>query len=336
MDSNTSTDELYDLAIIGAGPVGQYAAYYAGLRGMKTLVIDSLSQLGGQLSALYPEKYIFDVAGFPQIYSKDLVQNLTDQMMQYDLNVQLNQKVTELVPEGDILNIATDKGLKFQASTAIVSAGRGAFTPRKIDLSNLADLEGKGVHYFITDKAKLKGKKLMIVGGGDSAFDWALNLSDVAESITLIHRSDQFRAHHDTIVKVLEMPVKVHTFHEVKAIHGDEHVQGVTIYHNKTMEETQVECDHLLLNLGFLANLGPIKQWGLELHGNYIKVNSRMETNIPRVYSAGDIVIYDGKLPLISTGFGDAATAVNHAYALIHPGAKIFPGHSSEQVPEKK
>jgi thioredoxin reductase len=328
-------DELYDVTIIGGGPVGQYAAYYSGLRGMRTKIIDSLSQLGGQLSALYPEKYIFDVAGFPKVYAKDLVEQLTIQMMQHDPTVCLGEKVTQLESKEGYVQLGTEKGNTHYSKTVIISAGRGAFTPRKLDLAKIDELEGKGIHYFVTDKGSLKDKKLLIVGGGDSAFDWALNLQDIAGSITLIHRSDQFRAHADTIAQVLESPADVRTFHEVKAIHGDEKIEGVTIYDNKTMEEVHIEVDAILLTLGFLANLGPIKQWGLDLQGNYIKVNTKMETNIPLVYAAGDGIIYEGKLPLISTGFGDAATAVNHAFALLHPGHRAFI-HSSETVNEKK
>jgi thioredoxin reductase len=329
------TDDLYDVTVIGAGPVGLYAAYYSGQRHMRTKVIESLAQLGGQCSALYPEKYIFDVAGFPKVYAKELIDMLTEQMAQFNPTINLNTKVTELSSGEEYVTLKTDSGETHYTKTVIISAGRGAFTPRKIDLSRLDELEGKGVHYFVTDKSALRGKKLLIVGGGDSAFDWALNLSDVAESITLVHRSDQFRAHEDTIAKVLEMPVDVRTFHELKALHGDERVQGVTVYHNKTMEETHIEIDAVLMNLGFLANLGPIKQWGLDLQGNYIKVNSKMETNIPRVFAAGDGIIYEGKLPLISTGFGDAATAVGHAYVMLHPGSRAYI-HSSEQSGEAK
>jgi ferredoxin/flavodoxin---NADP+ reductase len=330
LDEPTIPDDIYDVTIIGGGPVGQYAAYYSGLRGMTTKIIDSLPELGGQLTALYPEKYIFDVAGFTKVYAKDLVHMLTEQMMQYDLSVCLDEKVTELESGEEYVRLASANGQVHFSRTVIISAGRGAFTPRKLDLQRLDDLEGRGVHYFVGDKSILKGKRLLIVGGGDSAFDWALNLHDTAESITMIHRTDQFRAHEDTVVRVLELGVVMNTFHEMKALHGDEHVDGATIYNNKTMEEQRIECDDILLTLGFLANLGPIKEWGLELQGNYIKVNTKMETNIPRVYAAGDGIVYDGKLPLISTGFGDAATAVNHAYVLLHPGKKSFV-HSSEQ-----
>jgi thioredoxin reductase (NADPH) len=283
-----------------------------------------MPQLGGQLAALYPEKYIYDVPGFPKVYAKDLVRMLTEQMMQYDTTVCLNEKVVNLESFEEYVRLTGASGAIHNSKTVIIAAGRGAFTPRKLDLQRLEDLEGRGVHYFVQDKAALLDKRLLIVGGGDSAFDWALNLHDVAKSITMIHRSDQFRAHADTVTRVLELGVEMKTFHEMKSLLGEDHVEAVTLYDNRTMEETRIECTDVLLTLGFLANLGPIKEWGLALEGNYIKVTSRMETNIPRVFAAGDGIAYEGKLPLISTGFGDGATAVNHAYVLLHPGKRSF------------
>ena len=337
MDVNAIvSDELFDVAIIGAGPVGLYAAYYAGLRGMKTKVIDSLPELGGQLSALYPEKYIFDVAGYPKVYAKDLVESLAEQMMQYGPTLSLDQKITDLKSEHGVITMTSDSGTTHTAKSVIIAAGVGAFLPRKMDINGLTELEGRGVHYFVKDKSILAGKKLMVVGGGDSAFDWSMNLSPIAHSITQIHRTDRFRAHEDTVVKVKTMPIELKTFHELKEVHGDEHVTGVTIFDNRTKEEFYHDCDELLMNLGFLTNLGPIKQWGLAIVGNSIHVSSRMETNIPGVYGAGDIVEYDGKLKLIATGFGEAAIAVNHAKAYVDPSAKVNPGHSSENVPDKK
>ena len=331
---SVNPDELFDVAIIGGGPVGQYAAYYAGLRGMKTKVIDSLPQLGGQLSALYPEKYIFDVAGYAKVYARDLVDNLSEQMMQYGPTLALDEKVVKLTSNG-VITMETEKGRMHYAKSAIIAAGVGAFMPRKIAQAGLEELEGRGLHYFVTDKSVLAGKRLLVVGGGDSAFDWTLNLHDSAQSIMQIHRSDKYKAHEDTIEKVLALPIDFKPFHEVKQVHGEEHVEGVTIFDNRTKEEFYYPCDEILFSLGFLTNLGPIKQWGFEIVGNSINVNTRMETNITGVYGAGDIVTYDGKLKLIATGFGEAATAVNHAKAHVDPAAKVNPGHSSENVPEK-
>lgn len=344
MDNSQNRDEdIDDIAIIGGGPTGQYAAYYAGLRGMKTKVIDSLPQLGGQLSALYPEKYIFDVAGYAKVYARDLVENLTEQMMQYGPTLALDQKVVNLTATDGLVTMETEQESHHEvvrrthrAKSAIIAAGVGAFLPRKIAQAGLEELEGRGVHYFVTDKSVLAGKRLMVVGGGDSAFDWSLNLYESAKSIVQIHRTDKFRAHEDTVEKVKALPIELKTFHELKQVHGEEHVEGVTIFDNRTKEETYYECDELLMNLGFLTNLGPIKQWGFTIVGNTIQVNSRMETNIPGVYGAGDIVDYPGKLKLIATGFGEAAIAVNHAKAHVDPSAKVNPGHSSDTVPDKK
>ena len=332
--TSINPEDIYDLIIIGGGPVGQYAAYYAGLRTMKTKIIDSLPELGGQLSALYPEKYIFDVAGFPKVYARDLVASLTEQLSQYEISLALSQKVTHLDP-GDIITLQTDKGETHYAKSVIVAAGVGAFLPRKMDVPGLAQLEERGVHYFVSNKGSLAGKNLVIVGGGDSAFDWSLNLAPAAASVLQIHRSDRFKAHEDTIRQVEESTVELKTFHELKEVHGEEHVEGVTIFDNRTKEESYFPCDALLLNLGFLTNLGPIKEWGLNIVGNSVHVNSKMETNIKGVYGAGDIVDYEGKLKLIATGFGEAAIAVNHAKAYVDPTAKVGPGHSSESVPKK-
>jgi len=328
--SEDTSGGLFDVAIIGGGPVGQYAAYYAGLRGMRTKVIDSLPELGGQLTALYPEKYIYDVAGYARVYARDLVGSLTEQMMQYAPTLALDEKVVSLTSNG-VVTIGTERGGTHLAKSAIISCGVGAFMPRKMAVAGVAELDGLGIHYFVNDKSVFAGKRVLIVGGGDSAFDWSLNLSDTARSIVQIHRTDKFRAHEDTVEKVKSLPIELKTFCEVKAVHGEDHVTGVTVFDNRTKEEAFYECDELIFLLGFLTDLGPIKHWGFEIVGNSIAVNSRMETNIGGVYGAGDIVTYDGKLKLIATGFGEAAVAVNHAKAHIDPKAKVNPGHSSEQ-----
>lgn len=334
--SEINPDEVFDITIIGGGPTGQYAAYYAGLRGMKTLVIDSLDQLGGQLTALYPEKYIFDVAGFPKVYAKDLVAALTEQMMQYNPTLALYHKVVNLVSTDSGITIDTEQGDTYHTKSILITAGVGAFAPRRVTAPGVEKFEDKGVFYFVKDKNSLRDKRLLIVGGGDSAFDWSLNLHGHASKITQIHRSDRFKAHEDSINKVQEIGIDFRTFHELKEIHGEDQVTGVTLFDNRTKEEFHLEVDAVILNLGFLSNLGPIKEWNLELLGNSLKVNSRMETNIPGVYAAGDICTYDGKLKLIATGFGEAAIAVNHAKHYVDPTAKVNPGHSSESVPEKK
>lgn len=328
--TNTDT-QLFDFTIIGGGPTGLYGAFYAGLRQMKTKVIDSLGALGGQLSALYPEKYIYDVGGFPKILAKDLVEQFAAQATQYEPAVCLSEKVQTLVRDADtgVLTLTTDKGVH-RTKTVLIAAGVGAFIPRRLDVSGLQELEEKGIQYFVNDTSTLRGKRLVIVGGGDSAFDWAMALAPDAAHCTLIHRSDKFRAHEDTVEKVLAGSTDIKRFYELKAVHGEERLEAVTIFDNRTGEETRIECDNLLLNLGFLTNLGPIKEWGLDIEKNAIRVDSTMQTSVPGVYAAGDICTYHGKLKLIATGIGEAGTAANFAKTFIDPAARAFPGHSSD------
>jgi thioredoxin reductase (NADPH) len=328
-------DDLFDITIVGGGPTGLYGAFYAGLRQMKTKIIDSLPQLGGQLSALYPEKYIYDVGGFPKILAKDLVQMFSEQALQYEPSVCLNEKVIRLEKQanGEILLTTEGSGTvqTHSSKTVLIAAGVGAFLPRKLDIPRLDELEGRGVHYFVGQTAQFAGKRLVIVGGGDSAFDWAMALGPQSASCLQIHRSDRFRAHEDSVQKVQEMPsVELRTFVEVKTIHGEERVEAVTLFDNRTGEEEIIHCDHLLLNLGFLTNLGPIKDWGLTIEKNSILVDTTMMTNVPGVYAAGDICTFHGKLKLIATGVGEAGTAANFAKTFIDPKAKAFPGHSSD------
>lgn len=325
---------LYDVIIVGAGPVGLYATYYAGLRKMKTKLIDALPQLGGQMTALYPEKYIYDVAGFPKVLSKDLAKNLEEQALQYNPDISLNQKINELKVINDsgdrVYELKSETGVSHFAKSIILCIGVGAFMPRKLDLFDVKKLEGKGVYYFVSNVDIFRNKKLLIVGGGDSAVDWANSLESIANKVTLIHRRDEFKAHEDNVRKMFESKVDVKLWYELKAVYGTEHVTGATIFNNKTNEEIDLELDYILLNLGFIANLGNIKNWGLNINKNNVIVNTTMQTNIPGIYAAGDIVGYDGKLKLISTGFGEAAVAVNYAKSFIDPKSKVFPGHSSD------
>ncbi|MBC8104614.1 MAG: NAD(P)/FAD-dependent oxidoreductase [Cytophagales bacterium] len=326
-----SDTDIYDLTIIGGGPTGLYGAFYAGLRQMKIKIIDSLGQLGGQLSALYPEKYIYDVGGFPRILAKDLVQKFSDQALQYAPEICLEEKVQTLERNGSgTITLTTDKAVH-KTRTVLIAAGVGAFLPRKMDVARIDDLVSKGIQYFVTDLSALTNRRVVIVGGGDSAFDWALALSDKAQSVLQIHRSDRFRAHEDTVSKVMASSVEVRCFYELKAVHGEDHLEAVTVFDNRSGEEQVIECDNLLLNIGFLTNLGPIKEWGLEILKNAIQVDSTMQTNIPGVYAAGDICTYHGKLKLIATGVGEAGTAANFAKTFIDPASKAFPGHSSER-----
>jgi len=324
-------DELFDLTIIGGGPTGLFAAYYSGFRGMKVKIIDSLEELGGQVTALYPEKLIFDVAGFPQIYGKDLVKNLVDQGLQYRPTVCLGERVEKVQAGADkTYALTTVKGIH-RSRAVLVTIGIGAFNPKRIPAPNAAKFEGRGLSYFVPDITKYDGKRVVIVGGGDSAVDWALNLKARAAAVTLVHRRDGFRAHEESVRQLKESAVSLKLFCEIKDLQGDAHLAAVALVNNKTKAEETVQADEVLACLGFEASVGPLAQWGLTLQGNDIPVTTRMETNLPGVYAAGDVAAYPGKVKLIAAAFGEAATAVNNAAAYLNPGASVFPGHSSNQ-----
>jgi len=330
----TGSEDLYDVTIIGAGPVGLFAAFYAaGMRGLKTKIIEALDIVGGQLVTLYPEKYIYDVAGFPKILAKDLVRNLESQAMAYKPTLVLGESVEELsYIDNKIIRLKTNKGVHY-TKTVIVCAGRGAIKPKKLDNPSVNRFEGRGVFYQVTDKWQFRGKRIMIVGGGDSALDWALELKDIASEVILIHRRTEFRAHEGTVIEVFHSPVKVMVPYEVKEASGLSKLEKVTIFNNKTGEEATFDVDALILQLGYEVDISIFKKWGLEIVDNHIKVNGKMETNLPGVYAAGDIAYQADsvKLNLIVVGFAQAAIAVNMAKKYIDPSSSIFPGHSSEK-----
>jgi len=333
----TTTEDIYDITIIGAGPVGLYAHYYAGLRNAKVKLLEALDEVGGGLKVLYPEKYIYDVAGFPKIMAKELVAQSEKQARAYDAPILLGQRVLDLRRRDDgIIELETADTIHY-SRTVIICAGMGAFIPRKISIPNIERLEEAGVYYYVKDSSMFEGKRVLIVGGGDSAIDNALMLEPIAEKVTLIHRNDRFRAHEDSVDKLKASSVECYfPFWEVKAIHGEEWVEQVDIVNTYDGGEMTFDVSMLVLNLGFLTNLRPLKRWGLELLYNAIKVDDLMRTNIPGVYAAGDIVQHPGKLKLISTGTGEAAVAVNNAVHFIDPSKEIEPGHSSHIGGPKK
>jgi ferredoxin/flavodoxin---NADP+ reductase len=320
-----------DLLIIGAGPAGLYGAYYAGFRGLSVAIMDSLPEPGGQVSALYPEKLIFDVAGFPAIKGQALIDNLVEQAGQFSPEYFLGHRAEELRhgEDGETVVISSHKGVTIVCKAVVITGGIGTFTPRP--LPDGEKFEGRGLRYFVPKLDALTGLDVLIVGGGDSAFDWALNLQDIAKSITLIHRRDRFRAHEHTVQQVRDSDVDVRVFTEVAQIHGDEQgITAATIFNNKTNERERIEVQAVVAALGFTADLGPLKRWGLEQEKRHVLVDTTMRTSLDRVFAAGDITEYEGKVRLISVGFGEAATAVNNAMVVIDPEARVFPGHSSE------
>jgi thioredoxin reductase (NADPH) len=323
--------DLYDITIIGGGPAGLFAAYYAGFRTLRTKILESLDALGGQVTALYPEKWIYDVAGFSHILGRELVDRLTEQAMQYHPAVCTGETVEKLAREADgTLTLVTNRG-SHATRVVLITAGIGAFHPKTFKKPEIDSYDGKGLYYFVKSFQDFKDKRVLIVGGGDSAVDWANGLVGTARSITVIHRRDQFRAHEDSVQKMLHSPIDVKVFYEIRRLEGDGRVERAVIYQNKTNAEETLAVDAVIASLGFLSTLGPVDEWGLELEGDSIRVNTRLETNVPGIYAAGDIVTYPGKVKLIATGFGEAATAVNNAAQYINPKASVFPGHSSSQ-----
>ncbi len=328
----TTSSDIYDVTFIGAGPVALYGMYYAGLRRTKSKVVDMLGEVGGGLMALYPEKYIYDVAGFPKILARDLVKQLRQQADQYDHTYCLEEKVIGVEKRNDGLIKLTTPKAEHLSKTVIVCAGLGAYIPKQIDIPNVKELEGAGVYYFVRRLEEFRDKEILIVGGGDSAFDYSMMLEPVARSITHIHRNDFFSAHEDTVRKVKESSVRLmFPFWEVQQIEGDDRVRYCTIIQTQTGEKQRLKVDAIIFNIGFITNLGPIADWGLEIDKNAIKVDNSMRTNIDGIYAAGDIVTYDGKLKLISTGCGEVAVAVNYAKHYIDPKAKVSPGHSTDK-----
>ncbi len=328
-----SEQKPFDIAIVGGGPSGLFGLFYAGLRDMRAILFESLPELGGQLTTLYPEKLVYDMPGFPQILARDLAAEMVKQAIRFKPAIHVGEQVQRLVKHGDRdFELGTPKG-SYRARSVLITAGVGSFTPKKLAV-NLDHYEGRGLYYFVKDTGEFRGRRILIVGGGDSALDWALHLEHVCSSVSLIHRRDQWRAHEESVRKLLASTVQVRTFHEVKEVHGNGRVEAVTIFDNRTGAETTLGVDALLLNLGFSANLGPIKEWGLALSGKAIRVDGHFQTSLEGVFAAGDVIEYPDRenVNLIATGVADAAVAVNYAKAYIDPGSRVTPGHSSSRT----
>jgi len=315
-----------DLLIIGAGPTGLFAAYYAGFRGLRVAVVDSLPELGGQITAMYPEKQILDVAGFPSVKGRDLVEALVEQAGTGDPTYLLGRTAATLVERDDDVVVGLDDGTTVTAGAVLITAGIGKFTPRVLPAGE--EFLGRGMEYFVPSFAPYAGKDVVIVGGGDSAFDWALHLEPVARSVALVHRRDAFRAHERTVAAVRASGVEIITKAEVTGLSGDGVLEEVEVTQEGVATTRKAQA--VVAALGFVADLGAMKDWGLALDKRHVVVDAGMHTNLKRVLAAGDITEYPGKVRLIAVGFGEAATAVNNAAVVIDPSAHVFPGHSSE------
>ncbi|MGH3412112.1 MAG: NAD(P)/FAD-dependent oxidoreductase [Marmoricola sp.] len=322
-----------DVLIVGAGPVGLYGAYYAGVRGLSVAVVDSLSQVGGQVTAMYPEKEIYDIAALPMVTGRDLVSGLVAQAGQYEPTYLLGQEAQELgrvEQDGrERLLVRTSAAVEVTCGAVIVTGGIGTFTPRPLPAGE--EFLGRGLDYFVPSRDAYVGKDVVVVGGGDSAIDWCLMLQPVAASVTLVHRREAFRAHAASVEQVRSSGVEIITNAQVTTLEGGDHVEKATVQVKGEDAGRQLPCQQVVAALGFTANLGPLREWGVELHDNrHLAVDTTMHTNVPGVFAAGDITEYRGKVRLIAVGFGEVATAVNNAAVHLDPDVQLFPGHSTD------
>ena len=325
--------ESRDITIIGGGPTGLFALFYAGMRGVSAQIVDALPEPGGQLTALYPEKYIFDVAGYTKVLTKDLVRACVEQAVQFGAPIHCNQQVSAL-EEGDGRFVVVTETDRFPTRAVVIAAGIGAFSPRRLPQACAEPWYGRGIFDRVTEPGEFAGRRVVIIGGGDSAFDWAHQLRDRAASVALVHRSDRFRAHAATVAEVQAAVAggrtAIYTFHELQDVIAENGaIVALELKDIKAKTTRRVEADVVLPMLGFVSDIGALAGWGLVLEKDEIRVNSQMETGRAGIWAAGDIATYPGKLKLIATGFAEAATAVNQAVHFVYPDKRVNPGHSS-------
>ena len=322
--------KIYDVTIVGAGPTGLFTAFYGGMRQMSVKIVESLPNVGGQLTALYPEKYIYDIAGFPKIRAKDLVDNLSEQVSIFSPTIKTGESVEDLTRlEDGTWQLTTNEGTHLSKSV-IFTTGNGAFEPKRLEHADATKYEGNQLHYFVNDMGTFAGKDVVLFGGGDSAVDWALMLEPVANSVTLVHRRDSFRAHEHSIELLHQSKVIIKTPYVVDHFE----TEGETFTHvavrNSDGEVELLKADHVIVNYGFRSSIGAMKDWGMEMEKHAIVVNSKMETSLPGVYAVGDSNTYDGKVKLIACGFGEAPIAINSAKHFVDPETKKHIKHSTD------
>ena len=329
-----------DVVIIGAGPVGLFSIFECGMMKLKTHVIDTLTEVGGQCIALYPEKPIYDIPGHPKILAVDLIENLKKQAELFDPVYHLDQQVTHLEKRNSGWKIRTSKNTSIECKAVIIAAGAGAFGPNRPPLDNIEKYENKNVFYFVKNKEIFRNKKLVIAGGGDSAVDWALNLVDIAKHITVVHRRPKFRAAMENVSKLYELSkegrIDLAIPYQLDSLHGDEVLHAIGL---KTLEgqEKRVEADALLALFGLSMNLGPLAEWGLGLEKSHITVDiGTYQTSARGIFAIGDVATYPTKQKLILTGFSEAASAAHEIRSIIYPGEVFHFQYSTTQgIPGK-
>lgn len=317
-------EPMYDITIIGGGPVGLFAAFYAGMRQAKVKIIDSLENLGGQPAHLYSEKLIYDIPAYPAITGHDLCHNLIEQLERFDTTFCLGEEalnVERFEPEVDVpyFEIETSVG-KHYSRSIIIAAGNGAFQPRKLNVDKATQFEGGNLHYYVNNLEKFRDRVVAICGGGDSAVDWALTLEDIAKKVYIIHRRNKFRALEHSVSLLENSTVEVLTPYVPVELQGEgQQIEKVVLNESRTENYLTLDVDDFIVNYGFSTSIGKIKTWGLNTERNSLKVNQQLETNIPGIYAIGDIAEYPGKVKIIASGFGEAPQAVNNALLYIDP-----------------
>ncbi|WP_416353079.1 NAD(P)/FAD-dependent oxidoreductase [Agrilactobacillus fermenti] len=322
------SQHIYDITVIGGGPVGMFATFYAGLRNADVHLIESLPQLGGQTLALYPEKEIYDVAGFPHIKGKDLVSQLEQQMAAFEPKVTLDTSVKTLTQDDNgVFEIGTDQET-FYSKSVIIAIGTGAFAPRKLAFDYDPALEGTYVNYYVNDLADFKDIDVAIAGGGDSAIDWALALNEIAKSVTIIHRRDKFRGLESSVEKMKQSTINIKTPYLLNDLTLTDQRLNIDLKKMKSDDHETITADKLLVNYGFTSDSRILRNWAIDLKGADVKVDHNMHTSRELVYSVGDSAYYEGKVKLIATGFGEVPAAVNDALETLYPERKQ-PLHST-------
>lgn len=329
---HTTHSDPYDITFIGGGPSALFGAWYAGFRQMRTKIIEALPVLGGQLMALYPEKFIYDAPGYPKIQARKLVENLIQQAELFNPTVCLEESVQELQPGGSVIMLKTNKG-EHQTRSVVICAGIGSLAPTPPQDVDLSPYEGNSVRYYLDDIENFRDQSVLVLGGGDLAVDNALALSKVARTVVLVHKLPKLQAQEGEIKALQAAPVEIKLSSRLAAVEGkDGRLTSALIRDPKSGEEERITLDAMIISLGFKGSVKSMRGWGLDMEKINLKTNLRMETNLPGVYAAGDMAVQeDGGEPLklLSVGFGQAAIAVNWAMHYIDPAARVFPGHSS-------
>ncbi len=318
-----------DLTVVGAGPAGLFATYYAGFRGLSVTLVDAQPEAGGQVSALYPAKVIHDVAGMPGVTGADLVAGLLTQAMTYGPRLLLGADVVDLVRDGasSVLTVTLADGTSIDSRAVVLATGVGGIRPRTLPVGH--GWHGRGLTYLVPNPAAHAGDDVVIVGGGDSALDWALQLLPIARSVTVVHRRRAFRAHASLLAEAAARGVRLLTETEIHAVHGDSRIASVVV-RDRAGAEIEIAADTVIGALGVVSAPTPFAAWGIEMQDRKIVVSSAMETSIAGVFAVGDVSTYRGKVALMATGFGEAATAVNNAAVVIDPELSLVPGHSTD------